>query len=998
MVQKKKVDARRAIIGNTSPVANESTARSAIKYPMNVPPMLRRDDPGRDYTDIQSLQFGESQNAPESRIPPKEDFFYPHQYPASRYTVKDFSKLFGNQNMTPADPASALEKKAPVGYPEAPRQETGPMSMEPGPMPMEPDPAPAAREVPPAEPEEQKSVLFTVADGIDIRDLTYAKEGGRGTPHGQVPHQGDYNYKRSSGYHHGLDIAMRNGTEVHWGMSDLRVTEVGEKFDPKKHKRGTKTGANGNLVRMMDPNGYEVTFIHLKDQVSLKVGDKVKAGELIGYSGNTGYNSAGSRVGYHLHIQVKDPSGKIMDPREYVKQFKGAGAALAFPKGDNKDGAGLGVDALGVKAPVPPEEMASHISGTDDLSKSLQGLDNVRLAAANLRKKMESSKRESEEADSRFFEATQKLRIEAEARADSMARAARQRESFETEQVAAKNKESFDFAIKVAKDSEQKISNIIKKKEEETGNSWALFGFKDKTGENIHLGKTAFTVAAAIGLVANAWASISTSRRRRPVPFIAGDLIRMAINTDLAMQGLDLRRTQDEVAELSEAAKIARENADHVAVASSGYLKAIAAATQAKIEEAKTGATDLALVLQSLGVSLENGETVELSAKGDSLVVKTPILGRDGVITGYKERPLDVNQSNTDKDGALSITSLYLQKLINRQVLENRAKYLKEKTDLLSVEGSAAEKVLNVSRAEKKEERAHERWKIGQDVKIALAQDKKKVKTKAQKRLSNNQSTAILVSRDIIAGLEEYKSIVRRLYSADSGTVGRFFAQTLAKLDYERPEGEEMNSWLLRTEGSLKSKGVSNARDYIRLFILQETLSQQITKLVETGNLNKAETALGKFATTPQGELSDIIGSLDRIEDRLLTRMATAYLGGTDEDRSMIKMIVGTRLSSRSMGSIAAKKKLSDQIERMDKEMASMTKDRAERIQLMRAANDASVVQAKKALDEESLDGLEEYYRVRDEWSEEEQGEEENIPVSPIPQGQKPGLFGNQPE
>lgn len=53
-----------------------------------------------------------------------------------------------------------------------------------------------------------------------------------------------------------------------------------------------------NYVVISHPGGYETQYLHFS-QVAVKAGDKVKAGELIGYSGETGW-----ACGAHLHFKV----------------------------------------------------------------------------------------------------------------------------------------------------------------------------------------------------------------------------------------------------------------------------------------------------------------------------------------------------------------------------------------------------------------------------------------------------------------------------------------------------------------------------------------------------------------------------------------------------------------------------------------------------------------------------------------------------------------------
>jgi murein DD-endopeptidase MepM/ murein hydrolase activator NlpD len=58
-----------------------------------------------------------------------------------------------------------------------------------------------------------------------------------------------------------------------------------------------------NYVVVNHGNGYETQYLHFRD-VIVKVGDVVKAGDLLGFSGKTGW-----ACGSHLHFKVARPDG-----------------------------------------------------------------------------------------------------------------------------------------------------------------------------------------------------------------------------------------------------------------------------------------------------------------------------------------------------------------------------------------------------------------------------------------------------------------------------------------------------------------------------------------------------------------------------------------------------------------------------------------------------------------------------------------------------------------
>jgi murein DD-endopeptidase MepM/ murein hydrolase activator NlpD len=68
-------------------------------------------------------------------------------------------------------------------------------------------------------------------------------------------------------------------------------------------------GPNGNFVAIAHKNGYETGYSHLsRFAEGLKVGDRVKTMDLIGYVGSTGRST-----GPHLHFSVKK-AGAFIDP------------------------------------------------------------------------------------------------------------------------------------------------------------------------------------------------------------------------------------------------------------------------------------------------------------------------------------------------------------------------------------------------------------------------------------------------------------------------------------------------------------------------------------------------------------------------------------------------------------------------------------------------------------------------------------------------------------
>ena len=101
-------------------------------------------------------------------------------------------------------------------------------------------------------------------------------------------------------FHHGVDIAVAAGTPVH---ATLEGEVVGSGWD--------NNGA-GNYVKIRHPDGKESRYYHLSSR-DVKVGQKIKQGDIIGKVGSTG-----RATGPHLHFEVRDSNGNSMDPQKYL--------------------------------------------------------------------------------------------------------------------------------------------------------------------------------------------------------------------------------------------------------------------------------------------------------------------------------------------------------------------------------------------------------------------------------------------------------------------------------------------------------------------------------------------------------------------------------------------------------------------------------------------------------------------------------------------------------
>lgn len=113
----------------------------------------------------------------------------------------------------------------------------------------------------------------------------------------------------------GLPVKGRLTQGAHSGhvALDLGVpvgTPIKATLDGKVVYAGWNDQGYGNLV-IIENGPYRVYFAHLS-KIPVKVGEKVTAGMIIGYSGNTG-NSTGP----HLHYEVRK-NGQPIDPTSFT--------------------------------------------------------------------------------------------------------------------------------------------------------------------------------------------------------------------------------------------------------------------------------------------------------------------------------------------------------------------------------------------------------------------------------------------------------------------------------------------------------------------------------------------------------------------------------------------------------------------------------------------------------------------------------------------------------
>ena len=112
--------------------------------------------------------------------------------------------------------------------------------------------------------------------------------------------------------HIGIDIVGKNYTiDTVVAHSDGIVTII--QTGGVNNQGSTGNASYGNFIKIEHNNGYQTLYAHL-DTVNVKVGNRVKKGDILGIMGNTG-NSYGA----HLHFEVWKNNVRI-NPYEYLNK------------------------------------------------------------------------------------------------------------------------------------------------------------------------------------------------------------------------------------------------------------------------------------------------------------------------------------------------------------------------------------------------------------------------------------------------------------------------------------------------------------------------------------------------------------------------------------------------------------------------------------------------------------------------------------------------------
>ena len=166
--------------------------------------------------------------------------------------------------------------------------------------------------------------------------------------------------------HRGTDITLANFAVMDSGVA-VRAAAAGTVIDAHDgefdRQKAWINGAPANYVVVRHPDGLTSIYYHLKkNSVAVSVGQAVRAGDLLGYVGSSGFSDIP-----HLHFEVHGPNGELIDP---WRGSCGSGQSrwmqqLPYQDAFRLYGSGLTVDSLSLDLVKDPPQHVSQFLATD---------------------------------------------------------------------------------------------------------------------------------------------------------------------------------------------------------------------------------------------------------------------------------------------------------------------------------------------------------------------------------------------------------------------------------------------------------------------------------------------------------------------------------------------------------------------------------------------------------------------------------------------------------
>ena len=101
------------------------------------------------------------------------------------------------------------------------------------------------------------------------------------------------------------EITYNGGIDLYSAMREICAA-----FPGSVEKVAFQANGYGNYIMLRHEWGFSL-YAHL-DRLCVNVGERVAAGDLIGIMGSSGFST-----GVHLHFEMRDLSGKVIDPSEF---------------------------------------------------------------------------------------------------------------------------------------------------------------------------------------------------------------------------------------------------------------------------------------------------------------------------------------------------------------------------------------------------------------------------------------------------------------------------------------------------------------------------------------------------------------------------------------------------------------------------------------------------------------------------------------------------------
>lgn len=168
---------------------------------------------------------------------------------------------------------------------------------------------------------------------------------------------------------------MHKGNDIRCNSDAVLATENGGKVVAVNQNKNTPGGRSLTVEYIReDGNKVQCTYMHL-NEVSVKVGDTVQAGQRLGTSGNTGTRTTGE----HLHFGVANihPDGtkRDIDPAAYLAEIaqKGHIKQQVLHNGNDLLAKYKGVEEVKCEKPLSPDDWMKKLLSSEDSGVGMSG-------------------------------------------------------------------------------------------------------------------------------------------------------------------------------------------------------------------------------------------------------------------------------------------------------------------------------------------------------------------------------------------------------------------------------------------------------------------------------------------------------------------------------------------------------------------------------------------------------------------------------------------------